>query len=80
MRKMDYTQAVAIVQIGEAKSLVHCTGCVSEGHCHIALIVFIFKFVTLTEPMLKKHNERRDKPKKKFIQTIIHFLPKCHQS
>ena len=43
MRMMDYKQAVVIVQMGGAKSMVHCTGCVSEGHCHIDLIAFIFK-------------------------------------
>lgn len=43
MRMMDYKQAVVIVQMGGVKNMVHCTGCVSEGHCHIDLIAFIFK-------------------------------------
>ena len=35
--------AVALVQMGGVKSLVQGTGCVSDGHCHIALTAFISK-------------------------------------
>lgn len=63
MGMMGYKQAVAIVQMRGAKSLIQCTGCVSEGHCHIALIAFIFICETYWA-YAWKHNESRDKPMK----------------